>query len=532
MSNSPSKQPSPFFQNLIKERAAAKRSTSDQPDDDPIVTCQGTALVSVARRMSDTKEPAKEPFNKGGSQGENFNSLLSDSVKPSFASGSRSTNDKNSSEFLKLDNDATPKNSSSIGYKLVLLNQELYNDTCRGFISFVKNDFACAKLKLSCNIQAHGTKHEGVQLNRVYILTFGLNPGNSMRKLVKPIEYNCAISDEGTEEAKNLINVSNAKLMKSESNENDAIKALLQLISDYMYSMLTKGKEEEDSDLMANDDKVKDETFNNEILADDDELEILQMTTAQEEEELEESLALMKSGEKNDGTDLDDDFMHKSFFGGKAEQNLVNENWNTLVIANANDFPRSEYESEKKPKASTLVSPNKKGLSNREVATGNLLNIDTNQGLESEQIKLMLERVSALEAKNQVSEKRANGTVKQVRAVESKLESRLISQDHRISMNEVSFSAFQEQLDEIVTKSWAKIDQSQKNSFDHLWNDNKHRFFLDFAQTRLIRDLKDNIRVCMNNEKEKAAQVVINSTRNRETDALDVRVTAIESAGF
>jgi hypothetical protein len=66
MSNSPSKQPSPFFKNLLKEQAAAKCSTSDQPDDDPIVTRQGTALVSVARKMSDIKEPAKEPFNEGG----------------------------------------------------------------------------------------------------------------------------------------------------------------------------------------------------------------------------------------------------------------------------------------------------------------------------------------------------------------------------------------------------------------------------------------------------------------------------------
>jgi hypothetical protein len=175
MSDTPSKQPSPFFKNLIKERAAAKRSTSDQPDDDPIVTRQGTALVSVARRMSDIKESAKEPLNEGGSQGENYDSLLSDSVKPSFASGSRSTNDKNSNEFLKLENDATPKNSSSVGYKLVLMNQDLYDNACRGLISSIKNDFACAKPKSSCSIQAHVTKHDSVQLNKVYIMMFGLS---------------------------------------------------------------------------------------------------------------------------------------------------------------------------------------------------------------------------------------------------------------------------------------------------------------------------------------------------------------------
>ncbi len=66
MSETPSKQPSPFFKNLIKERAAAQRSPSDLPDDDPIVTRRGTALVSGPRKDSDMKVSAKEPFNEGG----------------------------------------------------------------------------------------------------------------------------------------------------------------------------------------------------------------------------------------------------------------------------------------------------------------------------------------------------------------------------------------------------------------------------------------------------------------------------------
>jgi hypothetical protein len=61
-------------------------------------------------------------------------------------------------------------------------------------------------------------------------------------KWSKPIEYYCAISEEGTDEANKLISASNVELTNSNSNKEDVIKALLQLISDYMYIMLTKGK--------------------------------------------------------------------------------------------------------------------------------------------------------------------------------------------------------------------------------------------------------------------------------------------------
>jgi hypothetical protein len=106
-------------------------------------------------------------------------------------------------------------------------------------------------------------------------MTFALNPGNSMKKLVKPIEYNCAVSKEGMDEAIKLINSSNVKLGNSDSSEEDAIKVTLQLISDHMFIMLTKGKEEEKLDIMADYEDTKEDNKNEGL--EDNELEIFKV---------------------------------------------------------------------------------------------------------------------------------------------------------------------------------------------------------------------------------------------------------------
>jgi hypothetical protein len=224
---------------------------------------------------------------------------------------------------------------------------------------------------------------------------------------------------------------------------------------------------------------------------------------------------------------LDEAIIYKSCFGDNKTEST--QNWNASVIQNDDDVLKSASAIDMKIKASTLVSPNKKGQGNMDVHTGNLLNIDTSDGFKVDQVKMLLAQVKALEAKHQVTGKLTNSAVKQVRAIETKMESMLVTYDRHISMNEVTFDKFQEHLKEIVNKSWAKIDQSQKNSFQNLWDNNKQQMFSDFACTYLIQDLKKNISMCVQNEKEKAASLVIDSTQNKETDALNVQVTAIEA---
>jgi hypothetical protein len=557
MSETPSKQASAFYRNLVKERAAASRALPSEgiglPD-----TAPDSVVAPATGSVAATKPPPsdltgfveKSSVDGGGLKGENIDSLLIDTVDSNLiAPGSRSSKVRSSLGSTKSAS-TTPRNTSSMSFKLLLITTKTFDTICKGVISSTKNDYACAKSSNMCNTQTHSSKHTSIKRDHVYILMYSTVSTNASRKFVNPTEFNCGVDPDSYGFAKELIETANIKLYNEKGTEDDAKQAMLKFISDLMLKSYESADSDRFSTALSNESDF--ETIKNTT----DPIEIQRMDTAKEYESDEENDRNTKPSKVNV---LDLKPKAHSTISFKKDSTLTNRIENDFSVS-SNDNDDDDDIDFKVISDEAWLNDFKGGIIQDTTQTGT----DTKDVMKRTTVKIIETIPKSFDFMEQVSEQAKNNPLfpvvelllakiknldENVQNLEFKLkkseivatnstsilESKLNRYDERLSMTQITSESCHERLDEFDETAWAKVETIQEKVFMDTWNRKYPTFFKDFGKTKLMRDIRSDINTCISHnvtDKYNTSNIVENNKHdelNTKVEGLELAITKVSS---